>query len=106
MILINVKFPVKPEFADRWPQIAEEFTQATLAEPKNLWFEWSRSVTDPNTYVLLEAFEDDGAEAHVNSDHFKAMQAEFPQYLSATPQIINAQIDSEGWGPMGELSVE
>ena len=106
MILINVKFPVKPEFADRWPQIADEFTQATLAEPKNLWFEWSRSVTDPDTYVLLEAFDDDGAEAHVNSDHFKAMQAEFPQYLSATPQIINAQIDSEGWGPMGELSVE
>ena len=27
MILINVKFPVKPEFADRWPEIASEFTE-------------------------------------------------------------------------------
>lgn len=106
MIIINVKFPVKPEHADAWPEISRPFTQATLAEPGNLWFEWSRSVEDPNTYVLIEAFEDDGAEPHVTSEHFTQMQAEFPQYLSATPQIINAQIDSEGWGPMGELSVD
>lgn len=106
MILINVKFPVKPEYADRWPEISHEFTQATLAEPKNLWFEWSRSVVDPNTYVLIEAFEDDGAEPHVKSEHFARMQQDFPQYLSATPQIINTQFDSDGWGPMGELSVD
>ena len=24
MILINVKFPVKPEYADRWPEIRSE----------------------------------------------------------------------------------
>ncbi|MDO5627747.1 MAG: putative quinol monooxygenase [Mobilicoccus sp.] len=106
MIIINVKFPVKPEYADRWPQISREFTEATRAEPGNLWFDWSRSVEDPNEYVLIEAFEDDGAEPHVNSDHFKQMQDEFPQYLAATPQIINAAIDSDGWGPMGEISVD
>ena len=26
MILINVKFPVKPEFADQWPELSREFT--------------------------------------------------------------------------------
>ena len=61
MILINVKFPVKPEFADQWPELAREFTETTLAEPGNLWFEWSRSVKEPNTYVLIEAFTDEGA---------------------------------------------
>jgi quinol monooxygenase YgiN len=106
MILINVKFPVKPEFADRWPEIASEFTEATLAEPGNLWFEWSRSVKEPDTYVLIEAFTDEGAGPHVDSPHFRKMQEEFPQYLTATPQIISHQIDSDGWGPMGEITVD
>ncbi len=107
MILINVKFPVKPEYADRWPELAAEFTAATLAEPGNLWFEWSRSVSDPNTYVLIEAFEEGEAPGlHVNSAHFKTMQAEFPQYLSATPQIISTAVDVAGWAPMGELSID
>lgn len=106
MILINVKFPVKPEYADRWPEISRPFTQATLAEPGNLWFEWSRSVTEPNTYVLIEAFQEDGAEAHVNSPHFKQMQDEFPQYLTATPQIVNGVIPATGWDRMAEISVD
>ena len=106
MILINVKFPVKPEYAERWPEIASEFTEATLAEPGNKWFEWSRSVKEPTTYVLIEAFEDDAAGAHVDSEHFKAMQHEFPQYLTATPQIISVQVDVDDWGPMGEIQVD
>lgn len=106
MILINVKFPVKPEFADQWPELVREFTDATRAEPGNKWFEWSRSIEDPNTYVLIEAFEDDAAETHVNSQHFRAMQRDFPQYLTATPQIVSVQVDADGWGPMGELQVD
>jgi quinol monooxygenase YgiN len=106
MILINVKFPVKPEFADRWPELSREFTEATLAEPGNKWFEWSRSVKDPNTYVLIEAFTDEGAGPHVNSDHFRKMQDDFPQYLAATPQIVSQQVEVEDWGPMGEITVD
>ena len=53
-----------------WLDLVDEFTQATRNEPGNLWFEWSRSVDDPNEFVLVEAFMDDAAEAHVKSDHF------------------------------------
>lgn len=105
MIFICVKFPVKPEYADDWPEISREFTEATLAEPGNKWFEWSRSVKEPNTYVLVEAFDDDGAGPHVNSAHFEKMKAEYPQYLSATPKIISRQIDGDGWDEMGELKI-
>ena len=105
MIFIVVKFPVKPEYADRWGEISAEFTEKTLAESGNKFFEWSRSITDPNEYVLVEGFADDGAAEHVQSDHFKKMQEEFPQYLSATPQIISRQIDGDGWDEMGELTV-
>lgn len=105
MILINVKFPIKPEFADRWPEISREFTEATRAEPGNKWFEWSRSVDDPNTYVLIEAFDDDGAEPHVTSEHFARFTSQAAQYLTATPQIVSHQVEGDGWGPMGEITV-
>lgn len=105
MILIVVKFPIKPEHADDWPEISREFTEATRAEPGNKWFEWSRSVEEPSTYVLVEAFDDDGAAPHVQSPHFAKMQQDFPQYLAATPQIVSRQVDGDGWEEMGELQV-
>lgn len=105
MIFITAKFPVKPEHADAWPEISREFTRATNAEDGCLFFEWSRSLKEPNTYVLIEAFRDDEAGgAHVNSDHFKKATAELPAYLSATPDIVNVKVD--GWSKLGELAVD
>ena len=106
MILINVKFQPLPENVDNFRELVTDFTDATRAEPGNKWFEWYRGVEEPTTYVLIEAFEDDAAEAHVNSDHFQKMQQEFPQYLAATPQIISEQISADGWGEMGEIKVD
>ena len=63
MIFIVVKFEVKDEYAERWPEIVADFTAATRQEPGNKWFDWSRSLDNPNEYVLVEAFEDDAAEA-------------------------------------------
>ena len=105
MILIVVKWPIKPEYADEWPELAREFTEATRAEPGNKWFEWSRSVEDPNTYVLVEAFEADAAEAHLTSAHFKQAQQELPKYLQRTPDVINTTIDADGWFELGEFPV-
>ncbi|MFJ5861748.1 putative quinol monooxygenase [Pseudarthrobacter sp. NPDC092439] len=105
MIFITAKFPVKPEHADAWPEISRGFTEGTNAEEGCLFFEWSRSVEDPNTYVLIEAFRDDEAGgAHVNSEHFKKATAELPAYLARTPDIINVKVD--GWSKLGELAVE
>ncbi|NMO00354.1 antibiotic biosynthesis monooxygenase [Gordonia sp. TBRC 11910] len=107
MYFIVVKFLVKPEYAERWPELSRPFTEATRAEPGNLWFDWSRSLDNANEYVLVEAFPDDeAAGAHVNSDHFKQMQQDFPQYLVATPKIISRKVEGEGWGEMGELTVQ
>lgn len=108
MILIVVKFPVKPEVADQWPEITREFTEATRNEPGNKFFEWSRSVENPNEYVLVEGFDDDAAEAHVTSDHFqKAISEDGPMFqaLTATPQIISRPVDADGWEEMGEMKV-
>jgi quinol monooxygenase YgiN len=79
MIFITAKFQVRPQDAGQWPQIAAEFTQATRSEPGCLWFEWSRSLADPDEYVLVEAFRDEAAGgAHVQSDHFRKAQQTLP----------------------------
>jgi quinol monooxygenase YgiN len=106
MIFITAKFKVKEAHADRWPEISASFTEATRAEPGNLWFDWSRSVDDPFEYVLVEAFQDDAAEAHVTSDHFKQAQADLPQYLEETPRIVNFQVPGTDWSELGEMKVD
>jgi quinol monooxygenase YgiN len=105
VIFIVVKFKVRPEWSERWLGLVEDFTQATRKEPGNLWFDWSRSVEDANEFVLVEAFQDDAAGGHVNSEHFKKAMAEMPQALAETPHIISRQLEGEGWGRMGELTI-
>jgi quinol monooxygenase YgiN len=106
MIFITAKFQIKPEDADRWPEIAEAFTAATRAEPGNLWFDWSRSLDDPTEYVLVEAFADDEAgAAHVQSDHFRQAQADLPPHLAATPRIVNFSVPGSEWSELGEMRV-
>lgn len=105
MIFIVVKFKTKPEWTDRWLELTRPFTEATRAEPGNLWFDWSRSVDDPNEFVLVEAFQNDAAGAHVNSDHFKAAMQTMPEALVETPKIVSQTVDQDGWGEMGELNV-
>jgi quinol monooxygenase YgiN len=105
VIFIVVKFKVKPEWSERWLGLVEDFTQATRKEPGNLWFDWSRSVEDPNEFVLVEAFQDDAAGDHVNSEHFKKAMTEMPQALAETPRIISRQLDGDSWDRMGELAI-
>jgi quinol monooxygenase YgiN len=105
MIFITAKFRVRPEDADRWPQITSEFTEATRSEPGCLWFDWSRSLDDPNEYVLVEAFQDDAAAAHVQSVHFKKAQQTLPRHLAETPRIVNAQLPQDDWSALGEMAV-
>jgi quinol monooxygenase YgiN len=106
MIFIVVKFTVKPDWTDRWIDLTADFTAATRQEPGNLWFDWSRSVENPHEFVLLEAFQDDAAGTHVNSDHFALAMTTMPQALVKTPEIISEQIDAAGWNLMGEITVD
>lgn len=106
MIFITAKFRVLPEDADRWPEIAGPFTQATRSEPGCMWFQWSRSVDDPTEYVLIEAFRDDDAgAAHVQSAHFWQAQQDLPAHLAQTPRIVNMKIPQDDWSQLGEMAV-
>lgn len=103
MIFICVKWTIRPERADEWLGLVDDFTRATRAEPGNIFFEWSRSVDDPNQFVLVEAFQDDAASAHVNSDHFRTAMAWMPDVVAETPDIINFTTEGTGWSKMAEV---
>jgi quinol monooxygenase YgiN len=105
MIFIAARFRVLAEHADAWADITRSFTEATRSEPGNLWFDWSRDLEDPQEYVLIEAFQDDAAAAHVQSDHFKQAQTDLPAYLEETPRILNTVLDGTEWNELGELAV-
>jgi quinol monooxygenase YgiN len=106
MIFIVVKWKIRAEHVDGWLDTVAEFTEATRAEPGNLFFDWSRSVDDPATYVLVEAFADGAAgAAHVQSAHFTKAVDVLATYVAAKPEIINVEIpDATGWSEMGEIT--
>ncbi|SDL60905.1 Quinol monooxygenase YgiN [Corynebacterium mycetoides] len=107
MILINVKFQPLPENVDNFRELVTDFTDATRAEDGCLFFDWYRSEENPAEYILVEGFEDDAAEAHVTSAHFKRAQEYFPTILARTPQIINTLIEGKrDWDTMAEFTVE
>jgi quinol monooxygenase YgiN len=106
MIFITAKFRIKPASADQWAEISRPFSEATRAEEGCLWFDWSRSLDDPNEFVLVEAFRDgDAGGAHVQSAHFQAAQESLPQHLQETPRIINAVLEQDDWSLLGEMAV-
>jgi len=107
MIFIVVKHPVRPEYADDWVSLVQEFTAATRAEPGNIFFDWFRSVEDPNLYLLVEAFRDGAAgQAHVNSVHFQSAISQLPKWLSDVPAIVHVEVTSQDWSRMTEMQVE
>ena len=105
MILIVVKFPVRPERIDEWTALSDAYTRAVRDEGGNLFFEWSRSLEEPDTFVLVEGFRDaDAGSAHVGTQAFRDFVDQAPYLVAAQPQIMYVDApDLAGWGPMGEI---
>jgi quinol monooxygenase YgiN len=105
VILIVVKFQVRPDRRDEWLALTEEFTRATRAEPGNVSFEWFRNDDNPDQFVLIEQFEDaDAGGAHVKTDHFETAMTEIPDLITETPKIVHLDLPGEGWSELVELA--
>jgi quinol monooxygenase YgiN len=105
VILIVVKFPVRPERAEEWSDVSAAYARAVQAEEGNLFFEFSRSIEEPDTFVCVEGFRDaDAGASHVGTQAFKDFVERAPDLVAAQPQIIYVDApDVSGWGPMGEI---
>lgn len=106
MILIMVKFPIRPEKTEDWLKLADSYTRAVQAEPGNHFFQISRSLDDENEYVCIEGFADgDAGQEHMKQEHVAHFMSTAPDYVSARPQII--YVDAEevtGFAEMGEIA--
>ena len=105
MILITVKFPIREDRMQEWDELSSYYAEAVNAEPGCVFFEFSRSVEEPNTFVCIEGFRDsDAGAAHMRQDHVARFMSEMPDIVSAQPQIIYVDAPQvEGFAPMGEI---
>ena len=59
---------------------------------------------NPNQFVLVEAFQDDAAAAHVSSDHFKKFVAWAPDAVGRDPEDHQRHVPGAGWSKMAEVT--
>lgn len=105
MILIIVKFPIREDKLDEWDAVSASYAEAVNAEPGCEFFEFSKSVLEPNTFICIEGFTDsDAGSEHMKQDHVTEFMSIMPDIVSEQPQIIYVDApDVDGFGPMGEI---
>lgn len=106
MLLSVIKFNVSPASVESWPGIVQEFTDAVRREPGSLFFEWSKSLDSPTEFVLLEAYTDEGAAVHEQSEHFKRGLETMGPHLLPERKVISRRIEGSGWDTMGETPTD
>lgn len=107
MIAITVKWFVKPEYSEQFPELTREFLDACRAEPGCLWFDLAKSCDEENVYYMTEAYKDGAAgKAHVESDHFKKAMATQGEYAARRPLVVSYEAPGEGWNELGEIQMK
>ena len=122
MILIVVKWTIRPEYADAWLERVADFTAATRAEPVTALAACGEdhstaikcgngttgSLTAGGSVEVTGGQDLTGAaiaaDAHVTSDHFKDAMSWMPDYVAKRPDIINTTIPQDGWSEMAEVT--
>ncbi|HVZ68629.1 MAG TPA: putative quinol monooxygenase [Rhizomicrobium sp.] len=69
--------------------VAKELMAAVRKnEPGNKLYQFFKSKTDENTYVVMEMYDDAAAvEAHRNSDHFKTLGPKMGPAMAGRPDV-------------------
>jgi quinol monooxygenase YgiN len=104
MILITIKFQIRPEKTDEWLALTDSYARDVNAEDGCLFFQFARSLTDDNEYFCVEGFTDaDAGAAHVKNTYVKRFFEAAPDLVASQPQIIYIDTPHDGFGPMGEI---
>jgi quinol monooxygenase YgiN len=103
------KFMVQPEWADQWMELVSELTEKTKAEAGCRWFEWTRSMDEPNDFLLVEGFDDGTHRLHAESEYVgRLLPGLLEKLREPVPRFIVAQLpNADGWltagAPLPEL---
>ena len=104
MILINVKFPIRPDKMDAWLALADSYAKDVNSEDGCLFFQFARSLSDENEFICIEGFKDaEAGAAHVKQPYAKRFFDLASDLVASQPQIIYIDTPHDGFGPMGEI---
>lgn len=74
-----------PDFEGVFLRLA---AQVRANEPGNIFYQLTKSRTEPNTYKVLELYKDQAAlEAHGQTDHYKTIGREMGPFMAGRPEI-------------------
>jgi quinol monooxygenase YgiN len=105
MILIVVKFSIRPDRRDDWLAGIKRYSEAVRLEPSRPEFECFESIERPNQFAVVEGFVSrEASDGHVQTDHVKEFFAWVPGVIAGAPSIINVEVPGDGWSAMSELA--
>lgn len=88
MITVNAIMKVNPDKREQYLELVSPLIEAANKEEGSLYYEHFEKTDEPNTFAMIERYKDEeAAQAHNNSDHFKHFFANVPQLLVAEPDI-------------------
>ena len=89
MITFIARIRVKPECAEAYEELMERVVEMTHAnEPGIPYYEYARSVDEPNTYVVVEVYADVAAQAaHMASPWVTESLPNAMQMMDGHPDI-------------------
>lgn len=89
-----------------WLELAASYERAVQSEPGNTFFNFARSLDDPNTFICIEGFADAAAGGeHMQQPHVTHFFEAMPDIVSRRPEIIYVDADEiSGFVEMGEIA--
>lgn len=83
MIIVHGTIPIKPECREEALRLARRMTEATIAEPGCISYDFYVGLSDPNTLMLFQEWESmEALMAHFQTDHMDDFLRELPSVVS------------------------
>lgn len=80
MIIVHGTIPIREDQRDRALELAREMSEATQAEPGCISYDFFVGLSDPNTLMLFQEWENmDALMGHFQTPHMEEFLRELPQ---------------------------
>ena len=101
MIVVHSEVPVDPESIDDARTLLQDIAARSRAEEGVLSYHVTRDIEDPDTFRIVERYEDRAAnEAHESSAHVQQFQAEMEPYLATDAELTVFEV-TDSWTAAG-----
>lgn len=86
MIIVHGTFPIKPEFREEALELMKCMAVASQDEYGCISYEFYTGLTDPNTFLLFQEWENvEALQGHFQTDHME-------DFLKALPDVLNGEV--------------